>query len=104
MSVVHYDWRRKSGVVIASGSSNGTMDLPEGMAEEVRQVVCTPTISNNMYTFRLVNKDDDDMTMWERDVDGTLSELVSLPVYGNYKAIVSDQASNDTFEIRILYR
>lgn len=103
MSTMHYDWRRISGTVIASGS-NGTMDLPEGMAEEVRQVICEPTISNNMYTFRLINKDDNDMVMWTRDVDGKLDELVSLPIYGNYGVVITDQASSDTFKVRLLYR
>ena len=73
------------------------------MAEEIRQVVCQPAVSSNMYTIRLMNKDDADMVMWTRDCDGEYQENISIPVYGNYKVNISGAVSDDTFKIRFLY-
>ena len=104
MSTIHFNIERISGSITTLGGLNGEMNLPEGMAEEIRQIVCVPAITGNMYKFTIVNKDDNDMEMFVRDVDGTLNEIVSLPIYGNYKVVISSQSSDDTFKIRFLYR
>lgn len=103
MSTIHYDLNRISSLITAV-SGTGYADLPEGMAEEIRQVVCQPAISNNMYTIRLMNKDDNDMVMWTRDCDGIYQEDVAVPVYGNYKVNISGATSDDIFKVRLLYR
>ena len=103
MSTIHYDINRISGLV-TTASGTGHMSLPDGMAEEIRQVVVQPTISSNMYTVRLMNKDDNDMVMWTRDADGEFREDVAVSIYGNYKVNISGATSDDIFKVRLLYR
>jgi len=103
MSTTHYDWRKITGVINTTGAS-GSLDLIEGMAEEIRQIVVTPAVSNNMYTIRMENKDDSDMPMFIRPAEGTYNEIVDLPVYGYYKLVIEGASSDDTFKIRILYK
>lgn len=103
MSTFHYDVNRISGI-ITTASGTGTMDMPNGMAEEIRQVVCQPAITSNMYTIRLMNKDDSDMVMWTRDADGEMREDVSVTIYGNYMVNISGASEDDTFKVRLLYR
>ncbi len=103
MSTIHFDLERIS-VVVTAVSGTGYASLPEGMAEEIKQVVCQPAISNNMYTIRLMNKDDNDMEMWSEKCDGLYKENVSIPVYGNYKVNISGATHDDTFKVRFLYR
>jgi len=103
MSTVHYDVNRISGIITAV-SGTGIMNLPSGMAEEIRQVVVQPAIPNNMYTVRLMNKDDNDMVMWTRDAEGDFREDVSVTIYGNYMVNISGAANDDIFKTRLLYR
>lgn len=104
MSTIQFDIDRISGVITTTGGAAGEMLLPGGMAREILQIVCVPAIVNNMYTFQLVNKNDSDMDMFKRDVDGVLNELISFPIHGDYKVIISGQSSDDTFKIRLIYR
>jgi len=103
MSTIKFDLERIS-VVVTAVSGTGVASLPAGMAEEIRQVVCQPAISNNMYTMRLMNKDDNDMVMWTQDCDGLYQENINIPVYGNYKVNISGATNDDTFKVRFLYR
>jgi len=103
MSTIKFDLERISCVVITT-SGSGYAHLPDGMAEEIQQVVCQPAISNNMYTIRLMNKDDNDMIMWSQECEGEYQENVSIPIYGNYKVNISGVTSDDTFKVRFLYR
>jgi len=103
VSTINFNYERIS-LLVTAVSGTGYADLPDGMAEEIQQIVCQPAISNNMYTIRLMNKDDNDMVMWTRDVEETHRENMSLPVYGNYKVNISGAVSDDAFKIRFLYR
>jgi len=103
MSTVTFDWRRKPGTITTSGGS-GEMDLVEGMAEEIKKIIVEPAITNNMYAFELINKDDNNLIEFSRRLDGAYREQVSLPVYGMYKIRITNASQDDIFRVRILYR
>ena len=66
-------------------------------------VIVDPTTSNTQYDFQIINPDS--QVIFERTSEtGTLSELTSLPLYGNYTLKILNATVDEPFAINLVSR
>jgi len=102
MGTVKYDLEEITKQ-ITTVAGTGSVALPTGLAEIAKQIVCTPATASTMFTFQLLNTNDSDSVVFERDADGVLNEIEDIPLYGEYKAKITGATANELFKIRILH-
>ena len=92
---------------VAVTSASGSQAFPQGMANELMQIVVIPP--NETADYELYIKEGlDDMEIFRRDDDivGTYNEIVNprLPVFGNNTFYIENATVNGNYKLRIVYK
>ena len=82
----------------SSGDASGNTKTLMGI---VHNIIIKPTTETTDYTVIITNSSG--MTVYERKEEvGSLSELVSLPVYGIYTVALARATNDEEFEIHLV--
>ena len=108
MSTSTPDITKKFYEFTVSGGT-GSQALPDGMANELIQIIIIAPSKNATYHF-YISESIDSLRIFERpaegeDITGNFNELVipNLPLWGNHTLVVYG-ATKGTYKLRIVYR